>query len=408
MASTTESLHPKLRSLQLYPLVRGGRRYVWLRDPLHLTGKDVLVPQQFVPLLALCDGTRDSSALSASLAVRHGIRMSTATIEQFLEALDDALLLDNSNFREVQSRLLLEYREADFRKPALAGESYPDDPSALRAWLDQYLAETCETEANVVGGRGLVTPHIDYTRGGGVYARVWKRAAVFVREANLVVILGTDHVGSGGAVTLTRQDYATPFGVLPTKTELVDALAREVGEEDAFAEELHHRNEHSIELAAVWLHYVRDGQPCELLPVLCGSYHPYIQGESDIAEDRRVNGLVRILREAVADSNVVVVAAADMSHVGPAFQGPAVGAMERAQIRAVDGELTDRICEGDADGFLDAVKRTGDRTNVCGIPPIYLALRSLSPVRGELVAYDMFPADAQNSSVVSACGILFE
>jgi len=61
----------------------------------------------------------------------------------------------------------------------------------------------------------LVSPHIDYARGGPVYAHVWK-------------------------LTLTRQHYATPFGVLPTAREVVETLAGAMGAETAFAGELYH------------------------------------------------------------------------------------------------------------------------------------------------------------------------
>jgi hypothetical protein len=48
-----------------------------------------------------------------------------------------------------------------------------------------------------------------------------------------------------------------------------------------------------------------------------------------------------------------------------------------------------------------------DRNNVCGAPPIYLALRALHPVRGDLVAYEHCPADQRGSSAVSVCGVVF-
>ena len=73
--------------------------------------------------------------------------------------------------------------------------------------------------------------------------------------ADLAIIFGTDHSGGLGKVTPTRQSYATPYGVLPTANGIVDRLADALGEEEAFAEELHHRKEHSIELASVWLHH---------------------------------------------------------------------------------------------------------------------------------------------------------
>jgi hypothetical protein len=69
--------------------------------------------------------------------------------------------------------------------------------------------------------------------------------------------------------------------------------------------------------------------------------------------------------------------------------------------------LIREIIAGDAEGFFQSISRVQDRYNICGLPPIYLALRLLSPTSGALVAYDRCPADVQGTSVVSVCGVLF-
>ena len=66
------------------------------------------------------------------------------------------------------------------------------------------------------------------------------------------------------------------------------------------------------------------------------------------------------------------------------------------------------MCAGDAEGFLAAIKRVQDRNNVCGVPPIYLALRMLGQVQGERVAYDRCPADEDGTSLVSVCGVVWK
>ncbi|MDY6997743.1 MAG: AmmeMemoRadiSam system protein B [Actinomycetota bacterium] len=305
--------------------------------------------------------------------------------------------------------VLAEYRQAPFRSPVSAGRSYPSDADELRCLLCGYLdaVENDVPHSYASDVRGLVSPHIDYARGGPVYAHVWKRAADAVRAADLAILLGTDHFGENGGLTLTRQHYSTPFGVLPTAREVVGALADAIGAEAAFADELYHRNEHSIELAAVWLHYMREEQPCEVVPVLCGSFGHFVRGEAGPEHDQTINALLDTLRRVTTGRRVLFVAAADLSHVGPAFGGQPLDMGGRAQLQAADGELVERMCAGDAEGFFAAVKRDGDRRNVCGLSPIYLTLRALSPARGNQVAYDRCPADQNGTSLVSICGVLF-
>ena len=80
----------------------------------------------------------------------------------------------------------------------------------------------------------------------------------------------------------------------------------------------------------------------------------------------------------------------------------------RARLRAADAELIDRIGEGDAAGFWDANQAVDDRYNVCGMSPIYLALRLLGPALGECLDYALCPADEAGTSAVSICGMVLE
>jgi len=391
-------------------IVHEGQPLLLLRDPLRLSDKMLLVPEPLVPVLALCDGTReDAGALAAALAIRFGLRVRDQILEQLLAALDEALLLENERSARAHEIALAEYRAAPYRKPALAGESYPADANELRSLLQGYIeaADSPTDEDNSSWkGRGLVSPHIDYIRGGTVYARVWQRAAEMARAADLAVLLGTDHYGEPGQITLTWQHYATPFGVLPTSRDIVAALADAIGAEKAFAAELHHRGEHSIELPSVWLHFIREGEPCEIVPILCGSFSNFVHGE-DPEQDPAVARLLGTLAEKTAGRRVMIVAAGDLAHVGPAFGGEPMDMIARAQLKSVDDELIDRICESDADGFLAAIRRVEDRNNVCGVSPIYLALKLAGPGQGERVSYDRCPADENGTSLVSVCGVLF-
>jgi AmmeMemoRadiSam system protein B len=398
---------PKLRAIDARPVVHGGQPGILLRDPLQLTDKTIIFPQHLSPILALCDGTRDSTGISAALAVRFGVRIAPSTVEQVLSVLDDALLLDNERAAKAQELALQEYRQAPFRRPASAGLSYPAEAEALRSLLQGYLETANDVSTHPADGRGLICPHIDYARGGTVYARVWRRAAEMAQAAELVVVFGTNHYGGDGRLTLTRQHYATPFGILPTAQDVVDAVAQAAGEEAIFADELYHRSEYSIELATVWLHYLRKEQPCTLVPILCGSFAHFVRGESQPQHDPTIHAVLDSLRHAIAGRQVLVVAAADLAHVGPAFGGQPLGLLERAQLQAADDELIAHICAGDAEGFFATIQRTGDRYNICGLPPIYLALRLLHPVQGEKVAYLRCPADEQGTSLVSVCGIVF-
>ena len=401
-------VRPKLRPIDVRPIQQNGQSLLLLVDPLHLSDEMIAIPAQWGPLLLLCDGSRDLRALQASLLVRFGLRAGLTDLAQIVSVFDQALLLDNRRAMEALTQTLERYRQATHRPSALAGRSYPADGDALRAMLRRYVDESVHADVPQSNARGIVSPHIDYQRGGPVYAAVWARVRQAVRRAELVIVLGTDHMGAETPLTLTRQHYATPWGVLPTDRDVVDALAEAVGEATAFRDELHHRSEHSVELATVWLHYIRgtDVPPCRLVPVLCGSFAHFVEDDADPATDEIIRQTVAVLKPLVDEGRALVVAAADLAHVGPAFGGQPVGVMERAHLKAADDALLAHICAGNATGFFDAIRRVGDRNNVCGLPPIYLLLRLLPDAQGEVVAYDRCPADADGTSLVSICGVI--
>jgi MEMO1 family protein len=420
---------PRLRALDFRPIEQNGQAAILLRDPLQLSDMIVSVPRQLAPILALCDGTRDLKALRASAIVRYQLLVGMDVLNRLVSVCDEACLLENEHYRSACRERLEEYRAAPYRPPALAGQSYPAEPAELRELLDGYLAEVdqpdgrtadeslAEISREYADGRGLVSPHIDYERGGPVYASVWRAAQEMVRAADLAIILGTDHYGAHGSLTLTRQNYATPFGVLPTAAAIVDGLAESLGRvtspEAPYAAELHHRNEHSIELAAVWLHHMRGGEACEVVPVLCGSYGHFVAGEADPERDPAIQTFVDVLREKTRGRRAIVVAAGDLAHVGPAFGGEPIGMIEAARLHQADDEMTAHICEGDARGFFQSLKQVDDRNNVCGLPPIYLALRLLDGAEGRHVSglqvgYDRCPADEQDSSFVTVGGIVLK
>ncbi|MBI4322139.1 MAG: AmmeMemoRadiSam system protein B [Chloroflexi bacterium] len=378
-----------------------------MRDRLALSDKAVVVPRPLALLLSLCDGTRDAKTLGTAFELRTGMGLPPWIVGDLLRQLDDALLLDNERFARAKQDALSEYRSAPCRPPASAGRAYSAEPAELARELEGYLDGAMPSEE--VGGsdlRGLISPHIDFRRGGSVYGKIWRFASQALKNVELVIMFGTDHSGDRAALTVTRQNYATPFGVLPTAQDVVDSVVDAIGDEAAFAEELHHRHEHSLELGAVWLHYLARGQSFQVVPILCGSFQHFSEGLADPAADERLSVAVHALRTAARGRRTLVVAAADLAHVGPAFgDAVAFGPIEQAALGAADRQMLEDACAGGAEGFFERLRSERDRRRVCGLPPIYLTLRLLGNARGQVVDYAQCPADAEGHSWVSIAGV---
>jgi AmmeMemoRadiSam system protein B len=184
-------------------------------------------------------------------------------------------------------------------------------------------------------------------------------------------------------------------------------VAQAIGEDQAFKHELHHRREHSVELAAIWLHFIRGGKEIPLVPILLGSLGSLYRANGDSDDGLRITAAAQALRRATGHYRTLIVVAGDLAHVGPAFgDSVPLDILGRARLRASDHELMDVICGGDPEALLERLKQHGDPHRVCGLPPIYLALRVLGETQGTVTGYAQCPADNRGTSLVSICGIV--
>jgi AmmeMemoRadiSam system protein B len=220
----------------------------------------------------------------------------------------------------------------------------------------------------------------------------------------VVVIFGTDHSGGYDRMTLSSVDYATPFGRLPTDALSREAIVDALGD-DAHADELNHRTEHSIELASVWLHFARGGEPVPIVPVLCGHPANYMAA-GQILPETPAGRTIAALRRALVGRRVLAVAAADLAHVGPAFGDPSpFQPAEKAAVQVADEALI-AACAGGAGAVLQSAAQVDDQFRICGLAPIACLLELIGPSQPETLAYDQCPADEGAGSIVSIAGVL--
>ncbi len=399
---------PRLRIVDPQWVTFEGKQALYLRDPLGLSGTAVLVPPELSPILSLLDGTRNVDAIQAALALHIGVEFSVDRLGMLLQGMDDAMLLEYGAYRLANERMVAEYRNAPHRPASHAGLVYPSEPELLAEDLMEYANVDVVELPPSATVTGIVSPHIDYERGGATYSELWRMCADAVQDVDLVIVLGTDHSGGPGQLTLTRQSYATPLGTLPTDLELVDGLAEIIGLERAFIEELHHINEHSIELALVWMHHYMNGRAVPVLPVLCGSFHHFVTENGDPAADANITAAIEYIREATVDRKTLVVAAGDLAHVGPAFgDAQSVDAEGRESLMKRDAESIAAIRDGDAARFFSLSSSEKDSRRFCGLSCIYLTLRLLDGAKGESIGYQQCAADPEGGSIVSIVGAVF-
>ena len=404
--------YPKLRALDFQPVLYQDRQMWFLRDPLRLSDIQIFVPAELAPMFSFLDGTRSSKEIHTAFCHLLGTNIPYENIGEAIHRLDMACLLENDRSKHILEEHLRDYRSTPYRVSAIAGNGYPAQADDLAAYLEGFdVSEDSDVEPPWLG-RGIISPHIDYNRGGSVYAKVWRQARASIHEADLVIIFGTDHSGDPGSITLTKQPYATPYGTLPLDNELIDKLANTIGEVSAYSAELHHRDEHSIELSAVWLHHTLRQQGIEnkpMVPILVGSFHHYISNGDHPANDQQLNSFIEVLKKETAGRKVLAVASVDFAHVGPVFgDNFKVRSEYSEEIKNFDQGLISAALSGDDSSWFQQIAGIQDRNRICGFAPTYLLLRYLGKTNGLKIDYDQCPADPDNTSIVSICGLLID
>ena len=419
--SVSQPQRPKLRNVEAKRVEKEGIRYFVITDPRRVASQALMVSEELGPFLAHADGTMTIDQIIG--ATRKRMSGDSVTNEQeravkeLFERLDALFLLEGERYDVEVARQLEEYRAADFRAPALETLSYPADPDDLIDLFDGFAPHISDDqEPSDRALKAIVTPHIDFERGGDTYAELWRQAAPELEDVELAVIFGTDHNGPGPRLTLTRQSYATPWNIMPTDKDLVGRLA-EILERDpdvanhAFAGEFNHVHEHSIELASIWLNWAVDDRAVQVLPILCGSFGQYVQEDGSLREASpsdhpQIADAIGLLQQVALHRRTVFIAAADLSHVGPAFgdEDPADDEL-RKEIEKYDSELMSAVIKGQQGTFLETVRSDDDDSRVCGLAPIYMTLWAAGEISdSRWMGYQQCAADVSGSSFVSIAG----
>jgi AmmeMemoRadiSam system protein B len=350
------------------------------------------------------DGTntlRDVQAVAMHQA--GGELLPIEPLAALVEKLDSALFLDGPRFEALLT--------APVREPVCLG-SYSADPDELSRQLDDFFTgrggpglPASPGVSNVLSAghsvypaqhsphrlRALLAPHIDYARGGACYAWGYKELAERT-DASLFVIVATSHY-SPARFTLSRQDFKTPLGVVPTDQAYVDRVVQSYGD-GLFDDPLAHLPEHSIELEVVFLQYLfRQSRPIRIVPLLVGSFADCVETGTDPADHPDISRMVEALRSAEADATepVCYVISGDLAHIGPKFGDR--GALKQPFLsasRSQDTAILNAAEAADPAGYYRLIADEGDSRRICGLPPTWLTLQAARPARGRLLNYEQY------------------
>lgn len=243
------------------------------------------------------------------------------------------------------------------RHPAVAGQFYPRNATALLADLRSYLTPV----APPVPAIGVVVPHAGYMYSGHVAGAVYARLEVPQR----CILLCPNHTGMGHPLSLMCHGaWETPLGAVPVDTELASALLTRFSPltDDPDA----HRREHAIEVQLPFLQAKRGD--LRFVPIAIGT-----------RQYEALEGLGRAIGEtlAVQSDRVLILASSDMNHY------------ESDQItRVKDHKAIAQILALDPRALYDVVM--SEDISMCGYGPtvaMLTAAKRLGATSAQLIKY---------------------
>ncbi len=232
------------------------------------------------------------------------------------------------------------------RYPAVAGQFYPGDRKELEIMLNELFLHPLgpgkvpslapDGKRRIVGG---VVPHAGYMFSGPVAAHFY---AALAEDGfpETFVILGPNHYGVGSGVAIATEDFITPFGTAKIDRELAKDIAKGVVDMDNYA----HRYEHSIEVQLPFLQFFK--REIKIVPITM------LLQDYEIAVE-----VGNIIKEAIADKDVVVIASSDFSHYVP-----------KKKAYRNDAIAIERIIKGDIKGLYDVIYKY--KITMCGYGPV--------------------------------------
>lgn len=391
---------PALRAIEVRPAQPpAGEPQFFLLDRQGIAPGALAVSAAGYFVLAHLDGQNTCQDVQRAFLKHTGMQLPAEQITRLVQTLDEACLLEGERYERALAERAAAYRAA----PARDNRAKYPAADALRTALQQIVASG--TPAPVADVRGLIAPHLDYERGTPCYADAYATLAAS-GPAERYVILGTNHAGASLDIVATTKDFQTPLGLVQTDRAFLAALEGHLGG-SLCERELEHDWEHSIELQVHLLQVIQPEVPFEIVPILCPNLcSEFEAGGAD--PGARLAALAAALRATLVDGRrTVLIAGADLSHIGQAFGDPAPTTEERlAEVERCDQEILRPLVEGNAEAFRAGLCRSGNPTRVCSGGCMYTLAKTLTDVPCRLLRYHQAVDHGQETHVTCMAAVL--
>ncbi len=388
------------RDLDVSPYEHSGKSMFVVRDKEGLLPQPVVVSSAAMILASFLDGKHTAEEVRRLFAQITGTVLDRAEVLRIVAELGKIGLVETPEIIAEHGRFLKEFIESPVRKAVHLGNGgYPSGKQELSKFLGAFFRDAKgpgKGKPDLPSGtspKGLVSPHIDFFRGGPAYAWAYQALAQ-TPPPDAIVALGVAHISPDSPWIMTPKAYETPFGRMRVDTELYNDIKKSLWY-DPRRDEWAHRNEHSLEFQAVWLKYIWGNKTPPWVPILCSSFEGLCDEGTPSTVPTIENALEEIgerLKKRAKKKRILVLAGVDLAHVGPCFGDPdPINRAAEKRIETEDRRSIEHLLDLDAEAFYGSVVAGDHWRKVCGLSTLYTAARWIralnNGIRGELLTY---------------------
>ncbi len=225
------------------------------------------------------------------------------------------------------------------RRPAVAGQFYPDSPATL-----EEVVKACMVGLAEETFRAIIAPHAGYIYSGSTAGKVFATA----RLPDSIILIGPNHTGFGEKVSLMPSGrWEIPLGVVDVDEELsARLLSHPLFSSDTEA----HTYEHSLEVELPFIYTKNPHASIVPITVMPLTYQECAELGMAMADAIREYG-----------KEVLIVVSSDMNH----YESEDV-------TRQKDMMAIERILALDPEGLYTVTRRKN--ITMCGVVPAVAAL----------------------------------
>lgn len=395
--SKTDPVPELRRDIQIIPVEDQGKNLLYFHDPMGYLSKNFAIDANVSPLLRMFDGELNIEEIHQK--TNGGIAIDD--LIDFVQLLDQHRVLNSKYFDFYSRKIEEDFEKSNTRKPALAGESYPENPEEMKEFVFNILETNTSEKSSNGKAKALYAPHIELSVGQKQYGEAFSQLKKI--EPKRVIILATSHYSDyyyryydGFPFIGSEKIYNLPGRMLSPDIELINVLQEGSPENGYTLKDRAHRIEHSIEFhllfaSVIWQHDFK------IVPILVSAFDELFYHKNGNLS-KKIDHFTSQLKSHIDDDTFVLISG-DLSHVGQKF-GDAEPANDlREKIQESDKQFLDISETANPDNLLHHIKKDYDSSRICGFPPLYTYLKMFPDKKGKFLNYYWWDEKEKNSAV---------